>query len=258
MADVLFDLFKDLVPSVLRAVWSALVGSLPIGALLALLAFFSREWIRQVLTKWVTLDIEKEKSKAMQALEDKRASAQMQLEAYKASLIGEAEATKAHVDLRKQIAVGHELARYDALVALHRVLDKAPSVIWGSAQSSAQHASSPAIAQLLPSWFKRAEEELEELIRAHARAGLFLPVQMKLKILAIIQGLREVVYSHLNPVVVASQTPMAIEETKIDASRDAVAGIITSLEDAIERLVQVSAPMPIASGAVEADRRSYD
>ena len=97
------------------------IGVTP-ALLIAALAWWFRERLKQSLAKALNTHTEQVKL-----------SAQRDIEAYKVSLIASIERQKAQSELKKAIAIKHATHEYEALVALHARLGEVPSSVISTA-----------------------------------------------------------------------------------------------------------------------------
>lgn len=107
--------------------------SIPPALVLTLLGYMFREKWKQILTKSLSVDLEKLKHELAIAqaahaasltpqLESIKHDFQQKLEAYKVSLIAQAEEVKIRGDVRKTIATQYVETRFERLIALEKAL----------------------------------------------------------------------------------------------------------------------------------------
>jgi hypothetical protein len=186
----------ELALAVVKELWSAFYGAVGPVAMIGLLGWMFREKWKQMLSRSLGLDLEREKARALR-----------ELEGYKVSLIAEAERHKAKVELRKVIAVKHTTQEYDALVALYDLLMTATSTICTRATlAPAQNLESEALAKQ----FQVALNAHEKFDQAVGRANLFLGLEVGLSCFAHSGELFQVSCDHL---MKSGAAPIA-EETK--------------------------------------------
>ncbi len=148
-----------------------------------LLGYYYREKIKIVLARALAVDVESLRHQFAKELAELTAAHQRDLESYKVSLIAETERAKALQDVRKIVALRAAERRFGAVAALldaYLGLDVAVGALVAMPQST-----EPVAIESFSQSRRQLIDRLSKYSDAYEGAQLFLPHNLRIKILAV-------------------------------------------------------------------------